>query len=90
MENENLNKFYGISFNQQNEFSVLWLLCQRGSLEVKIRDISHKFNGSKLSQNYTFLNFLNLQDVLFNEELKVSRNFQVAFAKDVVKVGTQF
>ncbi|KAI3418800.1 hypothetical protein GPALN_007900 [Globodera pallida] len=56
-ENENLNKFYGISFNQQNEFIVLWLLCQRGSLE----------------------------DVLFNEELKISRNFQVSFAKDVVK-----
>ncbi|CAK5098921.1 unnamed protein product [Meloidogyne enterolobii] len=57
MENENLNKFYGISFNQQNEFIVLWLLCQRGSLE----------------------------DVLFNEELKISRNFQVSFVKDVVK-----
>ncbi|KAF7636579.1 Guanylate cyclase [Meloidogyne graminicola] len=57
LENENLNKFYGISFNQQNEFIVLWLLCQRGSLE----------------------------DVLFNEELKISRNFQVSFAKDVVK-----
>ncbi|KAL3073194.1 hypothetical protein niasHT_035470 [Heterodera trifolii] len=56
-ENENLNKFYGISFNQQNEFIVLWLLCQRGSLE----------------------------DMLFNEELKISRNFQVSFAKDVVK-----
>ncbi|KAL3097057.1 hypothetical protein niasHS_002773 [Heterodera schachtii] len=56
-ENENLNKFYGISFNQQNEFIVLWLLCQRGSLE----------------------------DILFNEELKISRNFQVSFAKDVVK-----
>ncbi|KAI1704079.1 adenylate and guanylate cyclase catalytic domain-containing protein [Ditylenchus destructor] len=57
IENENLNKFYGISFNQQNEMIVLWLLCQRGSLE----------------------------DVLFNEELKISRNFQVSFAKDVVK-----
>ncbi|KAI6244143.1 Protein kinase domain-containing protein [Aphelenchoides fujianensis] len=44
-ENENTNKFYGISFNQ------------RGSLE----------------------------DVLFNEELKISRNFQVSFCKDVVK-----
>lgn len=59
IENENLNKFYGICFNQQNEFLVLWILCQRGSLE----------------------------DVLFNEELKISRNFQVSFAKDVVKVG---
>ncbi|CAD5234237.1 unnamed protein product [Bursaphelenchus xylophilus] len=57
IENENLNKFYGICFNQQNEFVVLWVLCQRGSLE----------------------------DVLFNEELKISRNFQVSFAKDVVK-----
>jgi hypothetical protein len=26
------------------------------------------------------------QDVMFNEELKISRNFQVSFAKDVVKV----
>lgn len=26
-----------------------------------------------------------LQDVLFNEELKISRNFQISFAKDVVK-----
>src|SRR4051794_4321390 len=57
MEHENLNKFYGISFNQQNELIVLWLLCPRGSLE----------------------------DALFNEELKISRNFQVSFAKDVVK-----
>ncbi|KHJ88415.1 ligand-binding protein, receptor family [Oesophagostomum dentatum] len=56
-ENENLNKFYGICFNQQNEFIVLWLFCTRGSLE----------------------------DILFNEELKLGRNFQVAFAKDVVK-----
>ncbi|KAI3412113.1 Receptor-type guanylate cyclase gcy-9 [Globodera pallida] len=57
-ENDNLNKFYGISFNQQNEFIVLWVLCQRGSLE----------------------------DVLFNGEMKIGRNFQVSFAKDVVKV----
>jgi hypothetical protein len=28
-------RFYGISFNQQNEFIVLWLLQQRGSLEVR-------------------------------------------------------
>ncbi|KAL3103382.1 hypothetical protein niasHS_002568 [Heterodera schachtii] len=48
MENENLNK---------NELIVLWLLCQRGSLE----------------------------DVLFNAELKIGRNFQVSFTKDVVK-----
>lgn len=34
MEYENLNKFYGISFNQQNELLVLWILCGRGSLEV--------------------------------------------------------
>lgn len=73
IENENLNKviiridysnfkltikFYGMCFNQQNEVLVLWLLCQRGSLE----------------------------DVLFNDELKIGRNFQVSFAKDVVKV----
>ncbi|KAH7698120.1 guanylate cyclase, partial [Aphelenchoides avenae] len=57
LEHENLNRFYGISFNQQNEFIVLWVLCQRGSLE----------------------------DVIFNEELKITRNFQVSFAKDVVK-----
>jgi hypothetical protein len=50
--------FYRLCFNQQNEFIVLWILCQRGSLE----------------------------DVLFNDELKISRNFQVSFAKDVVKV----
>ncbi|KAK6766572.1 hypothetical protein RB195_026075 [Necator americanus] len=56
-ENENLNKFYGISFNQQNEFIVLWLYCNRGSLE----------------------------DILFNDELKLGRNFQISFAKDVVK-----
>uniref|UniRef100_A0A915DCZ7 guanylate cyclase n=1 Tax=Ditylenchus dipsaci TaxID=166011 RepID=A0A915DCZ7_9BILA len=56
-ENDNLNKFYGICFNQQNELIVLWVLCRRGSLE----------------------------DVMFNEELKISRNFQVSFAKDVVK-----
>ncbi|CAD5234238.1 unnamed protein product [Bursaphelenchus xylophilus] len=57
IENDNLNKFYGMCFNQQNEVIVLWILCQRGSLE----------------------------DVLFNEELKISRNFQISFAKDVVK-----
>nr|CAD2184540.1 unnamed protein product [Meloidogyne enterolobii] len=57
IEFENLNKFYGISFNQQNELIILWILCQRGSLE----------------------------DMLFNEELKISRNFQVSFAKDVIK-----
>ncbi|CAB3399460.1 unnamed protein product [Caenorhabditis bovis] len=57
IENENLNKFYGISFNQQNEFIVMWVLCSRGSLE----------------------------DILFNDELKLGRNFQVSFAKDVVK-----
>uniref|UniRef100_A0A7E4V5L5 Guanylate cyclase n=1 Tax=Panagrellus redivivus TaxID=6233 RepID=A0A7E4V5L5_PANRE len=57
IENDNLNKFYGICFNQQNELLVLWVLCQRGSLE----------------------------DVLFNEELKLNRNFQASFAKDVVK-----
>ncbi len=49
LENETLNKFYGMCFNQQNELIVLWLLCQRGSLE----------------------------DVLFNEEMKITRNFQV-------------
>ncbi|CAJ0946898.1 unnamed protein product, partial [Mesorhabditis belari] len=57
IENENLNKFYGIAFNQQNEFIVMWILCSRGSLE----------------------------DILFNDELKLGRNFQVSFAKDVVK-----
>ncbi|CAK5083353.1 unnamed protein product [Meloidogyne enterolobii] len=57
MENENLNKFYGICFNQQNEFICLWILCQRGSLE----------------------------DVLFNADLKIGKNFQASFAKDVVK-----
>ncbi|CAI5456087.1 unnamed protein product [Caenorhabditis angaria] len=57
LENENLNKFYGISFNQQNEFIVMWILCSRGSLE----------------------------DILFNDELKLGKNFQVSFAKDVVK-----
>jgi hypothetical protein len=57
IENENLNKFYGMCFNQQNEVLVLWLLCPRGSLE----------------------------DVLFNDELKISRNFQISFVKDVVK-----
>ncbi|KAK0397573.1 hypothetical protein QR680_002176 [Steinernema hermaphroditum] len=57
IENENLNKFYGICFNQQNELLVLWILCARGSLE----------------------------DILFNDELKLGRNFQVSFAKDVVK-----
>jgi len=61
VESENLNKFYGICFNQQNEFIVLWLLCQRGSLA----------------------------DVLFNEEMKITRSFQVSFAKDVVK-GVHF
>lgn len=35
-ENENLNKFYGICFNQQNEFIVMWLFCTRGSLEVTV------------------------------------------------------
>lgn len=34
LEHENLNKFYGISFNQQNELIVMWVLCPRGSLEV--------------------------------------------------------
>ncbi|KAF8354659.1 gcy-9 [Pristionchus pacificus] len=57
LENENLNKFYGISFNQQNEFIVAWLLCSRGSLE----------------------------DILFNDEMKLGHNFQVSFAKDIVK-----
>ncbi|CEF59372.1 Guanylate cyclase [Strongyloides ratti] len=61
IEHDNLNKFYGICFNQQNEFIVLWILCQRGSLE----------------------------DVLFNEDLKLSHNFLVSFTKDVVK-GVQF
>ncbi|KAI6244141.1 Guanylate cyclase [Aphelenchoides fujianensis] len=60
MENENLNKFVGISFGQENEFIVLWVLCQRGSLE----------------------------DVLFNDELKITYNFQVSFAKDVCKAIT--
>ena len=58
IENENLNKFYGIAFNQQNELIVMWLLCNRGSLE----------------------------DILFNEDMKLGYNFQVSFAKDVVKV----
>ncbi|PAV62598.1 hypothetical protein WR25_26427 isoform A [Diploscapter pachys] len=58
IENENLNKFYGIAFNQQNEFIVMWVLCSRG----------------------------NLEDILFNDELKLGRNFQVSFAKDVVKL----
>uniref|UniRef100_A0A914E165 guanylate cyclase n=1 Tax=Acrobeloides nanus TaxID=290746 RepID=A0A914E165_9BILA len=57
VENENLNKLFGICFNQQNEFLVAWVLCQRGSLE----------------------------DVIFNTDIKISRNFQVSFAKDVVK-----
>ncbi|GMR47297.1 hypothetical protein PMAYCL1PPCAC_17492, partial [Pristionchus mayeri] len=57
MENENLNKFYGIAFNQQNEFIVAWILCSRGSLE----------------------------DILFNDEMKIGHNFKVSFAKDVVK-----
>uniref|UniRef100_A0A183CVR8 guanylate cyclase n=1 Tax=Gongylonema pulchrum TaxID=637853 RepID=A0A183CVR8_9BILA len=57
LENENLNKFYGICFNQHNELLILWVLIARGSLE----------------------------DILFNEEMKLSRNFQVSFAKDVVK-----
>ena len=59
LENENLNKFYGMCFNQPNEMIVMWILCQRGSLE----------------------------DVLFNNDMKIGRNFQVSFAKDVVKVG---
>lgn len=39
MEHENLNKFYGISFNQQNELMVLWVLCPRGSLEVNSKNL---------------------------------------------------
>ncbi|KHN72851.1 Atrial natriuretic peptide receptor 1 [Toxocara canis] len=61
VEHDNLNKFYGICFNQQNEFLVLWVLCSRGSLE----------------------------DILFNDELKLGRSFQASFAKDTVK-GLQF
>ncbi|VDM96807.1 unnamed protein product [Thelazia callipaeda] len=57
VENENLNKFYGICFNQKNELLILWVLVTRGSLE----------------------------DVIFNEDMKLGRNFQVSFAKDVVK-----
>ncbi|VDO42074.1 unnamed protein product, partial [Haemonchus placei] len=34
VENENLNKFYGIAFNQQNDFIVMWIFCTRGSLEL--------------------------------------------------------
>lgn len=61
LENDNLNKFYGMCFNQQNEMIVMWMLCQRGSLE----------------------------DVLFNNDMKIGRNFQVSFAKDVVKVSRE-
>ncbi|GMR46151.1 hypothetical protein PMAYCL1PPCAC_16346, partial [Pristionchus mayeri] len=57
MESENLNKFYGIAFNQQNEFIVAWILCSRGSLE----------------------------DILFNDDMKLGHNFKVSFSKDVVK-----
>src|SRR3569623_1171591 len=59
LENDNLNKFYGMCFNQQNELIVMWVLCQRGSLE----------------------------DVLFNNDIKIGRNFQVSFAKDIDKVN---
>uniref|UniRef100_A0A914W8W2 Guanylate cyclase n=1 Tax=Plectus sambesii TaxID=2011161 RepID=A0A914W8W2_9BILA len=54
---DNLNMFYGICFNQRNEFLVMWVLCDRGSLE----------------------------DILFNEELKLGQNFQSSFAKDVTR-----
>ncbi|VDK74338.1 unnamed protein product [Onchocerca ochengi] len=57
LENENLNKFYGICFNQQNELLILWTFVTRGSLE----------------------------DIIFNDEMKLNRNFLVSFAKDVVK-----
>jgi hypothetical protein len=50
MENENLNKFYGICFNQQNELIVLWILCHRGSLEVP---------GPGLREFIPFLIYLN-------------------------------
>jgi hypothetical protein len=77
IENDNLNKFYGISFNQQAEMIVMWLYCPRGSLEVICPRIQ-KFLCK------------NLQDILFNDEMKLGRNFQVSFAKDVVKVGEAF
>ncbi|VDN82618.1 unnamed protein product [Brugia pahangi] len=57
LENENLNKFYGICFNQQNELLILWTFVTRGSLG----------------------------DIIFNNEMKLNRNFLVSFAKDVVK-----
>uniref|UniRef100_A0A915PQ63 Guanylate cyclase n=1 Tax=Setaria digitata TaxID=48799 RepID=A0A915PQ63_9BILA len=57
LENENLNKFYGICFNQQNELLVLWTFVTRGSLK----------------------------DIIFNDEMKLNRNFLVSFAKDVIK-----
>ncbi|MCP9260458.1 Guanylate cyclase [Dirofilaria immitis] len=57
LENENLNKFYGICFNQQNELLILWTFVTRGSLG----------------------------DIIFNDEMKLNRNFLVSFAKDVVK-----
>ncbi|EJD75141.1 guanylate cyclase [Loa loa] len=57
LENENLNKFYGICFNQQNELLILWTFATRGSLE----------------------------DIIFNDEMKLNQNFLFSFAKDVVK-----
>uniref|UniRef100_A0A1I7XBV4 guanylate cyclase n=1 Tax=Heterorhabditis bacteriophora TaxID=37862 RepID=A0A1I7XBV4_HETBA len=49
MENENLNKFYGIAFNQQNEFIVMWVLCSRGIFlglsSYKEQHFSQLFHG---------------------------------------------
>ena len=52
MENENLNKFYGICFNQQNELIVLWILCQRGSLEVEIEMKLFNSPGLKMDHKH--------------------------------------
>lgn len=43
IENDNLNKFYGICFNQQNELFILWTFVPRGTLEVFIFKVfSHR------------------------------------------------
>jgi hypothetical protein len=58
MENENLNKFYGICFNQQNEFITLWLLCQRGSLEDVVYNPDLKISRWFCQKQYELVSFI--------------------------------
>jgi hypothetical protein len=78
---ENVNAFVGLTFNQDENFFIIWQYSARCTLEVNIYLTLNK-KYVTIHQITTF----QLQDLIFNDEFNLTAEFQASFLKDIIKV----